>query len=589
MLKKWMMIYAVILPAFCAQAATETVNGIKWNYTVSNGKASIYSGKHSAAIPRTTSGAITIPSTLGGYPVTRIGEYAFYTCQNITSVTIPNDITSIDSSAFSWCYALENINIPNKVTNIGYFAFEKCIKLKSITIPNSVTNIGESAFLDCSSLANVKIGNGMITIGREAFNGCNSSLYDMDSHPELILVDGWVIRAKKKLSGDLHLTDIRGIGGWAFRAEGHELTSVTIPNGAVSIGDCAFSYIRSLKSVTIPNSVKYIGGEAFINARLTRVEIPNGVKYIGNHAFYCTCVESVIIGSGVEFIGDCAFGAHYSYLKNVTLGCRVKHIGDCAFQGRFESFIIPASVRELGYNAIQSDYLMYTRAPSHLKNWIENNGSSNAIIRDAYDYNHWDGTSLVYYNVSGVFPEISVDSEIKAALEGAADTNLTANITNVAEYAAYRKWALGLKDTTEAEVKQSPLSWLSYALDTDKLISSNPKEEDLKINDFKPMHNVAEDGAIEFELCASIDEIKIGDGATKDNLNKIFKIWGAETLEGLMNKETRQEVEPSTAEPSEGKVKFKYKLEKSVKPKVERFFWFFEIDQGIQGSFGFQA
>ena len=110
----------------------------------------------------------------------------------------------------------------------------------------------------------------------------------------------------------------------------------------------------------------------------------------------------------------------------------------------------------------------------------------------------------------------------------------------------------------------------------DKLISSNPKEEDLKNNDFKPAHNVAEDGAIEFELCASIDEIKIGDGATKDNLNKIFKIWGAETLEGLMNKETRQEVEPLTAEPSEGKVKFKYKIK-------------IEPGEGIYYSIGFQA
>lgn len=585
---KRLMLCAVALAAFCARAATEMVDGITWTYTVTDGKACIYGDLYSAAIPKTTSGAITIPSTLGGFPVTRIGNFAFFGCRDITGVTIPNEVTSVGECAFYYCTSLENIEIPNKVTNIGESAFYNCDSLTSITIPNSVTNIGESAFLDCSALANVKIGNGMITIGREAFNGCNSSLYDMDSHPELILVDGWVIRAKKKLSGDLHLTDIRGIGGWAFRAEGHELTSVTIPNGVVSIGDCAFSYIHSLKSVTIPNSVKYIGGGAFTYARLTRVEIPNGVKYIGGHAFYGNCVESVIIGDSVEFIGDCAFGSHYSYLKNVTLGCRVKHIGACAFEGRFESFIIPASVRELGYNAIQSDYLMYTRAPIHLKNWIENNGSSNAIIRDAYDYNHWDGTSLVYYNVSGVFPEISKDSEIRAALEGAADTNLTANITNVAEYAAYRKWALGLKDTTEAEVKQSPHSWLSYALDTDKLISSAPKEGDLRINDFKPAHNVAEDGAIEFELCASIDEIKIGDGATKDNLKKIFKIWGAETLEGLMNKETRQEVEPSTAEPSEGKVKFKYK----VKPKVERFFWFFEIDDPLilnDKSGGFQA
>ena len=92
---------------FCAEADTETINGIKCIYSVKDGKASIESGWClDPAIPKSTSGAITIPSTLGGYPVTSIGEYAFCDCSSLTSVTIPNSVTSIGERAFGECGAL---------------------------------------------------------------------------------------------------------------------------------------------------------------------------------------------------------------------------------------------------------------------------------------------------------------------------------------------------------------------------------------------------------------------------------------------------------------------------------------------------
>ena len=91
---------------FCAEADTHTerVNGIEWTYSVENGKASLESGGGlDPAIPTSTSGAITIPSTLGGYPVTRIRFWAFVRCSSLTSVTIPNSVTSIGDSAFGKC------------------------------------------------------------------------------------------------------------------------------------------------------------------------------------------------------------------------------------------------------------------------------------------------------------------------------------------------------------------------------------------------------------------------------------------------------------------------------------------------------
>ena len=87
--------------------------------------------------------------------MTRIGESAFRECIGLTSITIPNSVTSIGSDAFSFCSSLTSITIPNSVTSIGIYAFQHCSSLTSITIPNSVTSIGREAFAKCSNLKNV--------------------------------------------------------------------------------------------------------------------------------------------------------------------------------------------------------------------------------------------------------------------------------------------------------------------------------------------------------------------------------------------------------------------------------------------------
>ena len=124
------------------------------------------------------SGSVVIPSTVTyngtTYSVTSIGEWAFYGCSGLTSITIPNSITSIGVWAFGDCTNLTSITIPNSVTNISGMTFYNCTSLTSITIPNNVTSIGNYAFTICTSLTSVTIGNSVTSIGEGAFADCNN-------------------------------------------------------------------------------------------------------------------------------------------------------------------------------------------------------------------------------------------------------------------------------------------------------------------------------------------------------------------------------------------------------------------------------
>ena len=166
-------------------------------------------------------GEMTIPDVVTNvndsisYQVTSIGEYAFYECTSLTSLTIGNSVTSMGSCAFAKCTGLKSVEIPNSVTSIGLCAFDGCKGLKSVEIPNSVTSIGDSAFSGCTGLTSLTIGNSVKSIGRFAFIGCSS------------------------------------------------VTSLTIPNSVTSIGDSAFERCKGLTSLTIGNNVDTIKVAAF--------------------------------------------------------------------------------------------------------------------------------------------------------------------------------------------------------------------------------------------------------------------------------------------------------------------------------------
>ena len=122
-------------------------------------------------------GAVSIPSTISGIPVTSIGSRAFVWNSKMTSVTIPDSVTSIADYAFALCTSLTNVTIGNGVMSIGVYSFEACSSLTSITIPSSVTSIAGRAFSECSSLSSVYFKGNAPGLGYAAFQDYNTTLY----------------------------------------------------------------------------------------------------------------------------------------------------------------------------------------------------------------------------------------------------------------------------------------------------------------------------------------------------------------------------------------------------------------------------
>ena len=171
-MKKLLAIFlSVLMLTVCLPLGAVSVSAATYRdltYTFSDGEVTITDCSSSA------SGALTIPSTINGYPVTTIGDYAFSDCYDLTSVTIPDSVTTIGDWAFSDCNSLTSVTIPDSVTIIGDDAFYYCNSLTSVTIPDSVTTIGDDAFRYCSSLTSVTIGDSVTTIGDRAFYKCTS-------------------------------------------------------------------------------------------------------------------------------------------------------------------------------------------------------------------------------------------------------------------------------------------------------------------------------------------------------------------------------------------------------------------------------
>ncbi|MBO5934248.1 MAG: leucine-rich repeat protein [Clostridia bacterium] len=282
-------------------------------------------------------GDVIIPDS-----VTRIGDFAFWRCKSLTTVTIPDSVTSIGDFAFKGCKSLTTGTIPDGITSIGDSAFFGCESLTNITIPDSVTSIGAHAFEGCKSLANITIPDSVTSIGSQAFYKCES----LQNEEGFVFIRD-VLYYYNGTASEISIPyGIKNIDNHAF--DGCEsIITIKIPDGVTSIGKYAFSRCQSLTTITIPDGVTSIGGGAFSWCKsLTTVTIPDSVTSIGDGAFYeCKSLTTITIHNGVTSIGDGAF-FYCESLTTVTIPDSVTSIGDHAFYycGSLTTITIPDSV-----------------------------------------------------------------------------------------------------------------------------------------------------------------------------------------------------------------------------------------------------
>lgn len=253
-----LLLASAIATSLSAAAYDFESAGIYYNITGNNTVEVTYSDRDN----NTYSGSISVPETVTNngteYSVTTIGESAFKGSA-VTSVSMPEGITSIDYNAFSECQNLESVTLPESLTTLGYSAFKACKLLKTIKIPSGVTAIPDQCFDGCSSLESVTIPEGVTAIGDYAFGSCN-------------------------------------------------LNALTLPESLDKIGGYAFTGNKSLKSVNIPAKVKTIETQAFNSCGLTELVIPEGVQTIGYNTFGSNSLKNLTLPSTVTSIGGSAFG-----------------------------------------------------------------------------------------------------------------------------------------------------------------------------------------------------------------------------------------------------------------------------------------
>ena len=430
------------IPSNTAKDITMTA---KWGYTANTVGAVIKALSGTGPHDITVTGAITIDTisaiktallnksyakvnldlsdTTG---LTSIGDEAFYNCDSLTSVVIPDSVTDIGSSAFYSCNSLTSVVIPDSVTYIYGGAFEDCSSLTSVTIPDSVTYIGSGAFYSCSSLESVVIPDSVTKIYNYAFSGC-SSLESVVIPDSVTSIDQYAFNGCSSLTSVVIPDSVTKIYNYAFSGCS-SLESVVIPDSVTSIDSHAFYCCSSLTNlridtnnpnysssddgkilynkdktkliaypsatgdVTIPDGVTDIGYAFSGCSSLTSVTIPDSVTKIGYMAFTgCSSLESIVIPDSVTSIGERAFEG-CSKLTSVTIPNSVTKIYNYAFSGcsSLTSVVIPDSVTEIGNQA-------FTGCSSLTNLRIDTNNPNYSSSDDGKILYNKDKTKLIAY------------------------------------------------------------------------------------------------------------------------------------------------------------------------------------------------
>jgi len=317
-----------------AQCPEGSIQSGDYCYTVTDGNGTIskYIGAGSGVV---------IPETIEGLPVVRLGSHAFSNCLSLTSVSIPDSVTSIGMAAFMGCTSLVSINIPVGITTIEDGTFSDCESLAGIVIPDGVVSIGVWAFSNCHALTSATIPGSVITIGEGAFGVCKSL-------SAINIPDGVV-----------------SIGAWTFTSC-HALTSAALGNSVASLGEGIFFDCIGLTDISVDAGNAFFSSQdgilytkdkktliAYPGGRSGGFTVPDGVVDIGRRAFaVCNALTGITFPDSLTGIGVQAFSGCEA-LASVNMGNTIRNVGPLAFAGcnSLTSIHFPVSVTSIGSDA----------------------------------------------------------------------------------------------------------------------------------------------------------------------------------------------------------------------------------------------
>jgi putative transposon-encoded protein len=322
-------------------------------------------------------GSLTVPSTHNGLPVTEIGHSAFRD-SGITSIDLPDSLTSLGNSAFQNCTSLTGtVTIPagvtvipdecfrstaitevvfeGEVTSIGNSAFRDS-GITSLDLPDSLTSLGVSAFYNCPSLSGtVTIPAGVTVIPDRCFR---------DTAITEVVFEGEVTSIGYSAFYGTDITSIElpgsltSLGDYAFYGTG--ITSIELPGSLTSIGNSAFRNCPSLTgTVTIPAGVTVIPDSCFRDTAITEVVFEGEVTSIGYSAFYGTDITSIELPGSLTSLGDYAFAYCTSLTGTVTIPAGVTVIPDWCFRNTaITEVVFEGEVTSIGSYAFRSTYAL---------------------------------------------------------------------------------------------------------------------------------------------------------------------------------------------------------------------------------------
>lgn len=525
------------LPDWSIKAEAAEIEG-NYYYTVTDGVATITDVKTAEL-----SGTVTVPSTLGGYPVVAIANYAFEGASKIVSLIVPEGIKTagnyafrsmtgmitvqfkgietIGQYAFSNCSKLTDVDLGPALKKIDDYAFQGVAYINKITFPDTIEYIGYQAFYNSTNLAEINIPDKAFEIWGNAFYG--TSWYNAQPDGEIYLNTVFYKYKGSDPSTDTVITikdGTKAIAGDAFHSR-YNITEVNVPDSVQVIGEGAFHLCYDLVKTNIPEGVEVLYQKTYRYTDISEIVLPNSLKRIYNEVFAeCHYLKSIIIPEGVTTTDVSTFYSCHR-LSSVTLPSTLTEIGIQAFYDceALTTVKIPDGVTVIGSNAFRYCYKLKSVS---IPDSVTSVGANAFHACNALETLHLGKNTATLgrdtYNTMDMLKEITVsaDNETLCAVDGVL---FSKDMTTLIEYPEAKEDTSYVIPSTVTTIKE-------YAFqNNDKLTSVTIPESVTTIEQYAfedcdaltsvtVPKSVTTMGTYAFANCGALESVTLTDGLT---------------------------------------------------------------------------